>query len=179
METDENAVKLTTLITSELQTLLKLRFGEVSPCSENNKFLSSLIKIWITIILYYYLSRHFTSVIIFFLLFLNFLLSETTIVGRDGFTISIQNDRHRYNRTNRYLHFNYVHNITFFDFFYSHSSGIFTIYLFFYIFFRDILYFMFYTLLRENFININDIAFCMKIVAKSLCHTYMLTCMFL
>ena len=44
METDENAVKLTTLITSELQTLLKLRFGEVSPCSENNKFLSSLIK---------------------------------------------------------------------------------------------------------------------------------------
>ena len=50
METDENAVKLTTLITSELQTLLKLRFGEVSPCSENNKFLSSLIKFWITII---------------------------------------------------------------------------------------------------------------------------------
>ena len=44
MDTDENAVKLTTLITSELQTLLKLRFGEVSPCSENNKFLSSLIK---------------------------------------------------------------------------------------------------------------------------------------
>ena len=104
METDENAVKLTTLITSELQTLLKWRFGEVSPCSENNKFLSSLIKFWITIILYYYLLRHFTSVI-FFLLFLLFLLSETTIVGRDGFTVSIQNDRHRYNRTNRYLHY--------------------------------------------------------------------------
>ena len=44
METDENAVKLTTLITSELQTLLKLRFGEVSPCSENNKFFTSLLR---------------------------------------------------------------------------------------------------------------------------------------
>ena len=38
---------------------------------------------------------------------------------------------------------------------------------------------MFYTLLREIVININDIAFCMKFVVKSLCHTYMLTCMFL
>ena len=32
METDENAVKLTTLITSELQTLLKLRFDGIFIC---------------------------------------------------------------------------------------------------------------------------------------------------